>query len=63
MTNEVVVVGGGPTGLMLASEARLAGVQAIVFERLFQAHRPLQSSWTPGPDDGDVGPPRLARAI
>ena len=36
MTNEVVVVGGGPTGLMLACELRLAGVQTTVLERLPQ---------------------------
>ena len=31
---DVVVVGAGPTGLMLASELRLAGVQVVVLERL-----------------------------
>jgi len=36
VTQEVVVVGGGPTGLMLACELRLARVQTIVLERLSQ---------------------------
>ena len=31
---DVVIVGGGPTGLMLASELRLGGADAVVLERL-----------------------------
>ncbi|HEY1572946.1 MAG TPA: FAD-dependent monooxygenase [Pseudonocardiaceae bacterium] len=33
MDADVIVVGGGPTGLMLASELRLAGVAPVVLER------------------------------
>ena len=33
-TADVVIVGGGPTGLMLATELRLGGVDAVVLERL-----------------------------
>ncbi len=34
MTVDVVIAGGGPTGLMLASELRLGGADAVVLERL-----------------------------
>lgn len=30
---DVIVAGGGPTGLMLACELRLAGVRVVVLER------------------------------
>jgi 2-polyprenyl-6-methoxyphenol hydroxylase-like FAD-dependent oxidoreductase len=33
MTHEVVIAGGGPTGLMLAAELALAGVDVAIFER------------------------------
>src|SRR5690348_4419405 len=31
---DVVIAGGGPTGLMLACELRLAGVEVVVLDRL-----------------------------
>jgi bifunctional hydroxylase/dehydrase len=34
MDTDVIIVGAGPTGLMLAGELRLAGVRVIVLERL-----------------------------
>jgi len=34
MDTDVVVVGGGPTGLLLAGELRLGGAEVIVLERL-----------------------------
>src|SRR5437763_1521181 len=32
-SHDVVIVGAGPTGLMLAAELALAGVEAVVLER------------------------------
>jgi 2-polyprenyl-6-methoxyphenol hydroxylase-like FAD-dependent oxidoreductase len=34
MMEDVIIIGGGPTGLMLACELRLAGTRAVVLERL-----------------------------
>ena len=36
---DVVVVGAGPTGLMLAAELRLAGVTVVVLDRLAEPMR------------------------
>ena len=33
MDTDVIIVGAGPTGLMLAAELRLAGVRPLVLER------------------------------
>jgi len=34
MAVDVVIAGGGPTGLMLAGELRLAGLDPVALERL-----------------------------
>ncbi|MFE2015790.1 FAD-dependent monooxygenase [Streptomyces sp. NPDC059491] len=36
---DVIIVGAGPTGLMLAGELRLAGIEAVVLERLTEPMR------------------------
>src|SRR5215510_7295718 len=36
LIEDVIIIGGGPTGLMLACELRLAGTRAVVLERLAQ---------------------------
>ncbi|MEU6191082.1 FAD-dependent monooxygenase [Nocardia sp. NPDC047038] len=42
-TREVVVVGAGPVGLMLACELRLAGVDVLVVERLAEPDRTIKA--------------------
>ena len=36
--HEVIIAGGGPTGLMLAAELRLAGVDVAIVERRLKQH-------------------------
>ncbi len=40
---DVIVVGGGPTGLLLASELRLAGAEPLVLEAAMGDDRPLRT--------------------
>ncbi|WP_157556018.1 FAD-dependent oxidoreductase [Nocardia acidivorans] len=42
-THDVVVVGAGPVGLMLACELRLAGVDVLVLERLTEMDRTVKA--------------------
>jgi 2-polyprenyl-6-methoxyphenol hydroxylase-like FAD-dependent oxidoreductase len=45
MAYDVVIAGGGPVGLFLACELGLAGVSAIVLERMEDPHSPLKEGW------------------
>lgn len=45
MIYDVVIAGGGPVGLFLASELRRAGVSVLVLERLSDPRSPLKESW------------------
>ncbi|HEY1742518.1 MAG TPA: FAD-dependent monooxygenase [Granulicella sp.] len=42
---DVVIAGGGPVGLFLACELRLAGVSVLVLERMEDPHSPLKDGW------------------
>jgi 2-polyprenyl-6-methoxyphenol hydroxylase-like FAD-dependent oxidoreductase len=42
---DVVIAGGGPVGLFLACELRLAGVSVIVLERMEDPRSPLKAGW------------------
>jgi len=45
--HEVVIAGGGPTGIMLAGELKLAGVDAAIVERRANAEHPAFGTVTP----------------
>jgi 2-polyprenyl-6-methoxyphenol hydroxylase-like FAD-dependent oxidoreductase len=45
MIYDVVIAGGGPVGLFLSCELRLAGVSVLVLERLEDPRSPLKASW------------------
>src|SRR5271154_6094659 len=45
MIYDVVIAGGGPVGLFLASELGLAGVSVLVLERMEDPHSPLKAGW------------------
>jgi 2-polyprenyl-6-methoxyphenol hydroxylase-like FAD-dependent oxidoreductase len=42
---DVVIAGGGPVGLFLACELRLAGVSVVVLERMEDCRSPLKAGW------------------
>ncbi len=48
MTYDVVIAGGGPVGLFLACELRLAGVSVLLFEKNESSSSPLKSGWMGG---------------
>ena len=48
MTYDVIIAGGGPVGLFLACELRLAGISVLVLEKLEDTRTPLKSNYTGG---------------
>ncbi|MFJ9787313.1 FAD-dependent oxidoreductase [Amycolatopsis sp. NPDC101161] len=48
MNTDVVVAGGGPVGLLLAAELRLAGVSVVVLERLVEQNQALKAGGIDG---------------
>ena len=55
-----MIAGGGPTGLMLACELRLAGADPVVLERLPEISQIPKGNGLVGPDRADAGLPRPA---
>jgi 2-polyprenyl-6-methoxyphenol hydroxylase-like FAD-dependent oxidoreductase len=54
---QVIIAGGGPTGMMLACELGLAGVRPLVLERLTgRSNASSSAAWT-----GSPGARRYAR--
>src|SRR5579884_56144 len=45
MFHDVVIAGGGPVGLFLACELRLAGISVLVLERMEDFRSPLKAGW------------------
>lgn len=43
MVHDVVIAGGGPVGLFLACELRLASISVVVLERMQDTHTPLKA--------------------
>ena len=62
MTEHVVIAGGGPTGLMLAGELALAGIDVVIVEHLDGARvkparsRPVEILTRASLDDDYVDP-------
>src|SRR6266700_6069396 len=59
---DVIVAGGGPTGVMLASELRLHGVHALVLEKDAEPTRIVRALGLHAQRRGD-GPARSAGAV
>jgi 2-polyprenyl-6-methoxyphenol hydroxylase-like FAD-dependent oxidoreductase len=45
MTHHVLIAGGGPVGLFLACELRLAGVSVLLLEKHHHSSTPLKKGW------------------